>query len=419
MSAVKYLIAGSSHAGLSAVQAIRMQDEEGAVTMLTQEDCAPYSPTILPYVVSGEAGMEAIFLRDESDFARMGVTFRPKERLIGLDTASQTVTLASGEILGYENLLLATGAASAKPRIPGLEETTYYTLRTLDEAVKLRRAMEGARSAVVLGAGLVGMHAAENLAKKGLQVTVVEALGQVLPGYFDEGVAALIEKVFRDQGVEFLTGREVKHISKGGEQVSVGLASGQECACDLLLVSTGVAPRMDYALGSDVETDQGILVDQRMRTSAAGVWAAGDVAQAPGFFGPESVMNPTLLNATDQGRVAGRDMAQDDTLKPYAGCIPMNVYRFFGHRAMAIGKSTFTPEDRGGADEEISRTEPGYRNFLFQEDRLVGVASVDSDLDPGIMAEIIRQRIDLGSAKTRLTTDQLGTGRMLMAAIWL
>ncbi len=419
MKETKYLIVGSSHAGLSALDAIRVWDGKGPVMVLTQEKGLPYSPTVLPYVVSGETAPDRVFLRDAEDLARLGAVIEYGVRVAGLDTAGHSVSLESGETVKYEKLLLATGASPARPPIEGLEGVPCHVLRTLDDASLLREACKGGRSAVVLGAGLIGMHAAENLAKGGMQTAVVEALEQVLPGYFDVEAAGLIEKAFVDQGVNILTGTKATRVARSNGGCSLELQSGREVVGDVLMAATGVRPNIAFLEGSGVEVDQGILVDDRMRSSAPDVWAAGDVAQAPGFFEPEKGMNPTLPSAVEQGRIAGMDMADDPALKTYGGRIPMNTYGFFGHQAFAVGLSS---HDEAADGVEIHKVAlPGktqYQKLVLQEDRLIGASGINSDLDPGILLQLIRRRIDLQDVKQAFADDPLGAGRVLMTKMW-
>ena len=198
MSQSKYLIVGSSHAGLSALEAIRIHDTEGSITLVSQEKHLPYSPTILPYVVSGKVDAGQVYLWDKTSLGRYKVIFKQGAKVVGVNPDSRSVSLESGESLEYENLLLATGAEPALPPITGLQETPFHVLRTMEDAEHMCKAAKKAGSAIVLGAGLIGMHAAENLAKRGLQVTVVEMLPQVLPGYFDDQAAGLIQKIFAE-----------------------------------------------------------------------------------------------------------------------------------------------------------------------------------------------------------------------------
>ena len=414
-----YLIVGSSHAGLAALDAIRLQDRDGRMTLVTQEDALPYSPTILPYLVSGKVKGEKVFLRDEGALDRLGVGFRRAAKVVALDPKAQTVRLDAGEILGFEKLLLATGAAPIIPPIEGLQETPYHVLRTLEDALGLRSAMGKANQTVVLGAGLIGMHAAENLAKGGVKVTVVEALPQVLPGYFDQDAAALIQKAFAAEGVRIMTGAKVTRADNVEGKPALTLANGETLSADLLLVSAGVKPRIGYLQGSGVNTEEGILVDERMRTNLPGIWAAGDVAQAKGFFSSGKRVNATLPSAVEQGRIAGMDMVGDPALKTYAGGIALNSYKFFGHRAFAVGLSA-VPRSGDGfeVDQVFLPTSLRYQKLVFKDNRLVGAAGINSDLDPGIMCQLIRRGVDLAAVKSRFSAAPLETSRYLMSIMW-
>ena len=419
MSQTKYLIVGSSHAGLAALEAIRMQDEEGSITLLTQEKHLPYSPTILPYVVSGLVDAEQAFLRDEEAVNRYGAEFKRDAKVVSVEPKTRTVKLESGESIQSEKLLLATGARPMLPPISGLEDTPYHVLRTLDDAIGLHRAAQKAKSAIVLGAGLIGMHAAENLAKRGRKVTVVEAMPHILPGYFDEQAAGLVQRVFSDNGIKILTGSAVTHAGGSDGGCVVSLESGEEISADLLLVATGVKCNIDYLAESGIEVDEGILVDEMMRTNAEGIWAAGDVAQAQSFFGDGKRINAILPNAVEQGRTAGRDMAGDPAVRPFPGGLPMNTYRFMGHNAFSVGMSQVPETDEGYKVEQVSLPESlKYQKLIFKRGRLVGASGINANVDPGIMLQLIGRKVDLEEVKTQFVASPVDTGRILMSRLW-
>jgi len=286
--------------------------------------------------------------------------------------------------------------------------------------------MENAESAIILGAGLIGMHAAQDLTKAGLQVTVVATTPQVMGQIFDKESASLIEQVFVENGVKVLTGSPVTHVANSNSACAVSLENGLDLSAHLLLVAKGVNACMDYLEGSGVETDAGVLVDDKMRTNISDIWAAGDLAQAKDFFGPEKILNGILPDASEQGRIAGMDMAEDPALKPYIGGIAMNTYNFFNHRAFAVGMSGRAEKIHGfpGADGDLqidkmfSPSSLRYQKLVFQDNNLLGAASIDTDLDPGVMLQIIRRRVDLGGVKNNLARDPQDTGRVLMTKLW-
>ncbi len=415
MMETKYLIIGSSHAALEALRAIRQADRDGSMTMLTRDGHMPYSPTILPYVVSGRSAPDRAILRDETFFAANGCAFVGNATAVGLDAKGKTVALADGRSWRYDKLLIATGAAPAIPPVPGLDGSVpFHVLRSLDDAMSLRNAMGAARRAVVLGGGLVGLHAAENLAEAGLAVSVVEMRPHVLPGYFDAKASGRIEAAFTEHGVKLFLGRTVVAVdAPDGRSCTVRLDDGGAIEADLLLVATGVKPVADWLSGSGVAVDRGVLVDDTMRTNLPDVWAAGDVAQAKDFHSGTQALIGIIPTAVEQGRLAGMDMAGDSYLKPYAGGVPINTYRFFGRVALSIGQAA-----ADGCGEVAEQEGGGYRRVVLADGRLVGYASVDEPFDVGIMGELIRRRVDLSGCKEDFLSRPLETGRRLMSEGW-
>ncbi len=333
----KYIIVGSSHAALEAATAIRLIDADGALTLLTRDAHLPYSPTILPYLVSGRARPDKVVLRGPDYFRDNAIAFISGAAVVSVDPAQSSLRLESGETWRYDRLLIATGAAPALPPIRGLNDVPFHVLRSMDDAVDLRQAIGQARSAIVLGAGLIGMHAAENMAKAGVAVTVVELQPHVLSGYFEPKASAIIERTFARNGVRLLLGQSLSSVERQGEGCRATLADGKTIAADLLLVCTGVKPNIGFLDGSGIEADAGILVDDWMRTNLPNIWAAGDVAQARGFWGGK-VVNGILPNAVEQGRIAGLGMAGDAGVKPFPGAVPLNTYSFFGQQAISVGR---------------------------------------------------------------------------------
>ncbi|MBE0614259.1 MAG: FAD-dependent oxidoreductase [Burkholderiales bacterium] len=414
-----YLIVGASHAALSALHAIRLHDAEGEVTLLTRDDSLPYSPTVLPYVVSGRSDPGRVFLRDESYFAQHKVNYLRGAKVHKVNAGASAVELADGSSIGFDKLLLATGAAPVLPPVPGLAGLRFHVLRTLADALALREALPRVKRAVVLGGGLIGMHAAENLAKGGVQVSVVEMQAHVLAGYFDAQASGMIEKVFTANGVRLLLGASVAGFTPRGEGCRATLEDGAEIDADLLLVATGVAPVTDFLCGSGIETERGVLVDEHMRTNIANIWAAGDVAQARGFFTRERVINGILPDAVDQGRIAGMAMAEDPGTKDYAGGVPLNTYSFFGQHAVSVGVHESALEQSGvevkkHSDEAQNR----YLKIVLKDRRLAGIFGVNAAFDPGIMWELILRAIDLGEEKLAFLRSPQDTARALMSKNW-
>jgi phenylglyoxylate dehydrogenase epsilon subunit len=408
----KYLIIGSSHAALEAAAAIRMIDSRGTLALLTRDTHLPYSPTILPYVVSGRSQPDNVQLRDATYFRANAIDFVSGAEVVSFDPTQSILRLASGEHWQFERLLIASGAAPGLPKVAGLSDVPFHVLRSLDDAVGLRQAMQRAKSALVLGAGLIGMHAAENMAKAGIEVTVVELQPFALSSYFQPKASAIIERAFSEHGVRMLMGRSLASVARAGEGTTATLDDNFIVAADLLLVCTGVKPNIGFLDGSGIDTETGILVDDRMRTNVASIWAAGDVAQARGFWG-DKVINGILPNAVEQGRIAGADMAEDTGVQPFSGAVPLNTYSFFGQQAISVGRSGELGSEvveRGGDDS--------YRHIVLKDGRLVGISTINDFVDAGIMWQLILRHTDLSAVKEAFIADPQLTGRQLMSQHW-
>lgn len=416
MNTTHYLIAGASHAGLEAVHRIRLVDETSPITLVTRDAHAPYSPTILPYVVSGQSAPERVVLRKADYFTQHNVTLISDNELVAINENDRVASLKSGDQWQYEKLLLATGADPIIPPIPGLSETPFHVLRTMQHAIDLREHAGKAKRAVVLGAGLIGMHGAENLRHAGLDVTIVEMCDQVLPGYFDPRAASVIETAFNDNGIHMVMGSRVVKVESQDSGCRITLENGNSLEADLLLVATGVKPQLDYLKGTSVQVDQGVLVDRNMRTDAPNIWAAGDVAQAADFYGEDKVMMGILPDAVTQGAIAAMDMAEDHALAPYVGGVPINTYTFFGQQAISVGQCMADAQL-----EELTRTDDDnqrYLKILLKDNQLHGISSINEEMDAGIMWQLILRKIDLTPVKDAFIARPLETGRALMSSTW-
>lgn len=418
MQATDYLIVGSSHAALEAIAAIRMHDRAGSITLVTRDRHLPYSPTILPYIVSGQAQANRVLLRDDAWFEAQNVNFVREDALIALDPEASTALFDSGCTWRYGKLLLATGARPLVPDIEGLKTVPFHVLRTLDDAIGLRAAIPSGRHAVVLGAGLIGMHAAENLVEAGLDVTIIERGPRVLPAYFGDRASALIADAFANRGLRMRFGQSAVAAARRDDgKVVLTLEHGETVDADILVVAVGVRPETRYLAGTGIDTGEslGILVDARMRTSVEHIWAAGDVVEAPLVAGGVGV-NGILPSAVEQGRIAGMDMA-GDMVRRYDGGVPLNTYTFFGHQAVSVGDAT---ADGDGLEvHEHGDAEGGrYRRFVLEDGRLVGAAGIDEPLDGGILWHLIQRRVDLSPVKAAFLANPRDTARTLMSRIW-
>lgn len=422
MIKTEYLIIGSSHAGLSAAEEIRVNDREGLLTMVTMEDILPYSPTILPYIISKKVIPGQAILRNEDFFRENNINFIRGKAVSFVDPKTATATLYDGNKIHYEKVLIATGSEPTIPRVENLTNVPFLKLRMMSDALKHLKAMKNAKSAVVMGTGLVGMHAAENFILGGMRVDVVRARAKknprVLPNYFDEECSRLIQDVFKSHGVDFYLENYAVRVDYKQNQFILTLYNGKHLRADLLLVCTGIKPRVDLIADSNVEIDEGILVDRKMKVSVNNVWAAGDVAQGDDFFSEEKTLSAILPDAVLQGKIAGANMSGGRLDSDYVGCISKNVFTYFGNRAFSVGINIPRDGEEYIINKTILPSGNFYQKIIFKGTVLVGMSAVNSNLDPGIVLNLIKRKVDLKEEHVEFICNPVNMSRRLMWKHW-
>jgi NAD(P)H-nitrite reductase large subunit len=388
----RYLLIGNSAAALAAIDWIRRRDHDGSMVLVNREPGPAYARVALPYFVSGEITLEGLRIRRPADYEAAGVTLVPGDAVAALDPGGR-VTLASGRTIRFERCLVATGSECVMPPIRGLAGAPHHFLWTLDDAKRLRRAAERGRSAVVIGGGFIGMLAAEALRKLNIRLTIVEMADQLLGQLLDGEGARRFGAAVAAHGADIRLGTTVEAVARAGQgTVTVRLAGGDELGADLLVVATGVRPAVDCLAGSGIACGRGVLVDARLQTSQPGVFAAGDVAEAPDFIEGGGTVHAIWPTAVDQGRVAGANMAGADLA--YPGSLGMNVVELFGVTLAQLGRFREGPGDQAhllGRPGEAS-----YRKVVANpEGTLVGAVYVGDEngvAEMGVVHAAIKRR---------------------------
>jgi NADPH-dependent 2,4-dienoyl-CoA reductase/sulfur reductase-like enzyme/rhodanese-related sulfurtransferase len=305
------VVVGGVAGGMSTAARLRRLDPQARIVVVEQGAEVSFANCGLPYFVGGEIERrESLLLHTPASLARtLGLDVRVRTEALSIDRAARTLTMrgpAGPETIGYDALVLAPGAAAVRPPIPGVDHPRVRTLRTVPDAEALRDWVTGgARTAVVLGAGFIGLEAVEALSRAGLSVTLVEAAPHVLP-VLDPELASWVCDELRAHGVAVHEGMAAARIEDRDGQAVVTLGDGTELAADLVVLSVGVRPRTELARAAGLElTDAGaIVVDDQQRTSDPHIWAVGDATASAhattGALAPVALATP----ANRGGRVA-------------------------------------------------------------------------------------------------------------------
>ncbi len=416
MEKKRFVIIGSGPAGISAAKIIARRDTESEITIIGKESYPPYSPTILPYFVSGKIDARKIFLLRREEFKEFNINLILGNGVSSISPVEQKVFLEDGTSISFDRLIIANGGKPIIPDIKGLKESKPLVLRTIDDAKILKKKAQFFKKAIVLGAGLIGMQTTQALSEMGISVWVIEMMDQVLPGYFDKDESSMIQKVYESHKVKFLISTSIEEVEFKKDEYVVSLKDGSKLNAHLLLVATGVSPNIELLKGSGIEMDRGVLVDNAMRTNIPNIFAAGDITQAEGFFGEGKLNQPILIHAIDQGRLAGQSALGEEI--SYEGNISMNLFHFFDNKAVSIGMTRPDSRDGYSIHKIYNPRKREYIKFVFNETGLVGVVGINIPIDPGILLQLIRRRIPIIKDRKEFIKKPLEVGRKLMCQNW-
>ncbi|MGE5556783.1 MAG: NAD(P)/FAD-dependent oxidoreductase [Methanocella sp.] len=408
----KYVIVGASAAGTGAVEAIRAVDPAGALTVISDETCTQYSRPMISDFVSGKADVAKMKCRSDSFWSQNNVEIVTGKKATALNLTQKTVTLEDGTQIPYEKLLLATGGKPFVPKMEGQEKDGVFTFTTLGDAQLLsaKIAAVNAKSAVVIGGGLIGLSVTDALSKRGLKVTMVELQDKILSLLLDAQASELVESVVRAAGVDIVTGQSVqKIIGKQGNEGAVGgvvLTKGDTVPCDLVIIAIGVIPRTDLAVGSAIKVNRGIVVDNSMQTSVPDVYAAGDVAEAYDFILGQNRTLPLWPLAVEEGKVAGYNMAGQKAL--YNGGTSMSSLKYFGLPIISVGLAN--PKDDPALEvlTKLDVERKVYKKAVLKNNQLVGLTFVGCIELSGVLFYLMKNAVNVKKFKDQLLADNFG-----------
>jgi NADPH-dependent 2,4-dienoyl-CoA reductase/sulfur reductase-like enzyme len=273
------VVVGASLAGLRAVEALRRAGFDGSLTLVGAEPHLPYDrPPLSKEVLQGRWDADRTPLRKSEDYADLALDLRLGRRAVRLDTSARSLELDDGESVPYDGLLIATGAAARQlagtPDLPGI-----HLLRTLDDALAIRSALEKSPRVAVVGAGFIGAEVAASCRARGLEVTLIEALPVPLAHALGPEMGGVCAAIHRDEGVDLRCGVAVDGFDGGSRVERVRLSDGSAVEADLVVVGIGVRPETSWLESSGLELADGVVCDETCATRAPGVVAAGDVAR--------------------------------------------------------------------------------------------------------------------------------------------
>lgn len=395
-----YLIIGGGIAGITAAETIRQKDARGSIAVISDEPHVLYSRVLLPSYIRKKIPREKVFLRTLADFESKDITLFLGERVLKIDSARKEVFLASGRTIFFEKLCIASGGAPEPWDVAGADgKKGVFRLQTIDDADAILAALSDMRKAVVVGGGFIALEFLEFFFTHRIPVTLLCRNKNFFGAMLDSDGIELIHGNFEKHGIGFMFGDETASVS--GVDLVEGIVTKQniKLSANVIGLGIGLNRRMEFLDGSGIEKgEQGIKTNEYLETSAADIWAAGDIAEFYDSVTGSQHVHGTWTNAFLQGEIAGLAMAGE---RRAFRKTPSYSLANLGLHITFLGETK--PSD---SVETVSRLNPSlnmYERFFLKENRIIGAILINMFSDKAILAKFIEDRVSVAPFKEKLS----------------
>ncbi len=370
------VIVGGGHAGAQAAVALRQEKFAGTIAIIAAEPELPYErPPLSKEYLSGDKSFERLLIRPAAFWAERGVDFLLGERVVAVDAEAKSVTTEKDRVVGYGELIWATGGEPRRLTCDGHDLRGVHAIRTRADVDRLLTELPTAERIVVVGGGYIGLEAAAALIKFGKEVTLVETLDRVLARVAGAALSRFFEEAHRAHGVRLLLSSGVTCIEGDGAVTGVRLADGELLAADIVIVGIGITPAVEPLAVAGAATGNGVLVDAQCRTTLLHVFAIGDCAAHENrFAGGATIRLESVQNANDQAVVAARTIVCRPTAYDAVPWFWSNQYDL---KLQTVGVSS-------GFDTAVMRGDPATRSFsiiYLRDGRVIAIDAVNAIKD--------------------------------------
>ncbi|MFW5780045.1 MAG: NAD(P)/FAD-dependent oxidoreductase [Bacillota bacterium] len=390
---MKYVIIGNSAAAIGTVEGIRQIDKSSPITIVSEEKYHTYSRPLISYYLNGKTDKEKIKYRPTSFYKDNNVELLKGVEATKIDRKTKVVYTSKNQQIQYDKLMIATGSRPFVPPFRGLNSVEkVFTFYTMDDALKLEKALAKDKKVLIIGAGLIGLKCAEGIYDKVKEIYVVDKSHKVLSSVLDEEGSKIVKEHLEKKGIKFKLSAEITGFDKN----TALFADGKNESFDILVMAVGVSPNVKIAKDAEIEVNRGILVDNQLRTSDINIYSAGDCSEGYDMLLKEKRVLALLPNAYLQGETAGKNMAGLE--EEYSSGMPMNAVGFFGCHILSAGLYV---------GQSVSRKTPQlYKRLFFEDNYLKGFIMIGDCGRAGIYTSIIREKIPLTEIDFKLIVDK-------------
>ena len=372
MSKSRFVILGGGMvAGYAAKQFVELGLKPGELAIISADIAVPYErPPLSKGFLAGKDTEDAIRINSENFYREHRVEIKLGCEASSVDTSRKRLLLKTGGEVGFEKLIIATGARPRTLNVPGAGLGNVYYLRSLDDSKSVRRSAENVKQAAVIGGGFIGMEVAAVLAQKGIEVTMVLNEDRIWKRFFSPQMSAFFESYYADRGIRLVKSATVKQLRGNGIVSSVALADGQSVPCQMVVAGIGVTPLTEVLATSGLEVQDGVMVNEYLRTRHADIYAAGDVASYQDVIFGKRRRVEHWDNAVSQGQYCARALMGDQA--------PFRHVPYFFSDVFDLSYEYWG--DASGADELIHRGDLASKSFSvwwLQQQRVVAVFTMN------------------------------------------
>ena len=387
------VVVGAGHSAGYLVAGLRSGGNEGRIVLIGEEPYLPYQrPPLSKQFLSGEIDRDRLFIQPANFYQDADVEVRTATRAVAVERSAQLVHLDTGEPVGYDQLVLATGSRPRQLHVPGAGLEGVYDLRGMDDALVLRDHFRQRQQLVIIGGGYIGLEAAAVASKLGLDVTVLEMMPRLMNRVVSDTVSAFYLEQHRACGVMVHTDTRVHAIEGDTRASGVTCTNGAFFAADLILVAVGVVPNTGLAEDAGLKVNDGIVVDERGMTSDPAIFACGDCTCHPSALAGENVRLESVQNASAQARVVAANLCGEPAVYQETPTFWSDQYDL---KLQIVGLAR--PDD-----EKVLRGDPGARSFAvyrLREDRVVAAEAINSPSDFVAALQLVSKQLHVVTAE--------------------
>lgn len=411
MQNFKYLIIGGGVAGVTAAEAIRENDSSGSIAIVSDEPYLLYSRVMLskPNFFLEKIPFDKIWLKGEEWYKEKNIAFLGGKTVNSLDATDKKVGLADGGSISYEKLLIATGTATRKATVPGVEKKGVHYLRSMEDGKGIMQNIKTSKSAVTVGGGFIGFEMADLMQLAGLKTTVVLREPYFWDPILDEKSGLMIETAMKKSGVEIMHSNEIVEITGGDKVEGVVLKDGTKIACDLVIFGIGTTSHLDWVKSAGLKINRGIVANEFMETSTKDVWTAGDITEYRDLLLEEDVQMGNWVSAHEQGRIAGLGMADKREAFRF---VSFYTTQGFGLSVAFVGDASFAPDrviiPRGSPESG------SYSRMFMVGKELVGATLINRTAEMGTISKLIEKNIDVSISRSVLEDEKSDLNKLLV-----